>query len=193
MIDNSTKKPRVGVFIDGSNLLWAMKSLDDKGVRKNYNICFKKLKNFLQNTYAPTFFNYYVCVDTSPTIEPYVTRAVKSQKFNTLLEKFGYTLKKKDLKKLKNGETKCDTDVEIVIDLYKYINNIDTIILFTGDSDFKSAIEEFHGAGKEIILYSFKSSLSWELKKFTATHTGCNHQLLDVLKTQIERTPSIDR
>ena len=187
MTSTKVKHLRTGVFIDGSNLLWAMKAKDDNGVRKNYNICFKKLKEFLKNNYSPVFYNYYVCVDTAPVREPYITSATKAKKFHNFLEGIGYNVKKKDLKILKCGDTKCDTDVEVVMDLHKHAADIDNIILFTGDSDFKSAIEGFHSQGKHIRVYSFKSSLSWELKEFSIQNTRCNYKLLDELRDKLER------
>ena len=174
-----TTKLRAGVFIDGSNILWAMK--------QNYNIDFEKLKHFLEEQYSPVFCNYYICVNRAPTKEPYITRASNTNKFINTLEIFGYTVKKKDLKMLKNGQTKCDTDIEIVMDLHRYSNDLDMIILFTGDSDFRAAVEVFHAQGKNIRIYAFKSSLSWELRKSSVRSTEYEYILLDDLQDKIQR------
>ncbi len=187
MTSQKVKNLRTGIFIDGSNLLWAMMEKNENGQKKNYNICFKKLKEFLKDKYSPVFYNYYVCVDTKPLKEPYIDRAVRARKFHNFLEGVGYNVKKKDLKVLKCGDTKCDTDVEIVMDLHKHSNDIDNIVIFSGDSDFKSAIEGFHQQGKHIRIYSFRSSLSWELKDFSIKNTRCNFNLLDELQDKLER------
>jgi len=188
MTSTKVRALRTGIFIDGSNLLWAVKDIDSKtGKKKNYNICFTKLKSYLKSKYSPVFYNYYVCVDTKPLKEPYITRAGKAKKFHDFLEGQGYNVKKKDLKILKCGDTKCDTDIEVVMDLHKYVNDIDNIILFTGDSDFKTAVEGFHAQGKHIRIYSFKSNLSWELKEFAIKNPRCNYILLDDLKDKLER------
>ena len=173
--------------MDGSNLLWAMKARGKDGNKINYNICFFKLKKFLKKNYSPVFYNYYACEDNVSTKEPYLSKALKQKKFLKRLEGFGYNVKRKDLKLLKCGNTKCDTDVDIAMDFYKYSVDIDNIILFSGDSDFKPAIEIFHSMGKHIRIYSFKNSLSWELKEFAIKNTRCNYKLLDELKSKIER------
>lgn len=187
MTSTKVKKIRTGVFIDGSNLLWSMMRKDDKGKKINYNICFQKLKQFLKKNYSPVFYNYYVCEDNISTQEPYLSRAKAQKKFIQRLEGFGYNVKRKDLKIIKGEGAKCDTDVEVVMDMYKHVSDIDNIILFSGDSDFKIAIETFHAMGKHIRIYSFASSLSWELKEFSIKNPRCNYKLLDELKTKIER------
>lgn len=187
MTSAKVKSLRTGVFIDGSNLLWAMKAKDDSGNKINYNICFSKLKRFLKQNYSPVFYNYYICEDQNPTREPYISRALAQKKFIQRLEGFGYNVKKKDLKILKCGDTKCDTDLEIGMDLHKHVQDMDNIILFSGDSDFKTAVETFHSMGKHIRIYSFKSSLAWELKEFAIKNPRCNYKLLDELKDKLER------
>ena len=141
----------------------------------------------MKKNYSPVFYNYYVCEDNISKIEPYLSRANKQKDFIKKLEGFGYNVKKKDLKILKDGGAKCDTDVEIVMDFHKYATDIDNIILFSGDSDFKSAVEAFHGMGKHIRVYAFKTSLSWELKDFAIKNPRCNYRLLDDLRDKIER------
>ncbi|KKW15515.1 MAG: hypothetical protein UY54_C0008G0006 [Parcubacteria group bacterium GW2011_GWA2_50_10b] len=187
MTSKKVKEVRTGVFIDGSNLLWAMIRKDDKGDKINYDICFEKLKEFLKKNYSPVFYNYYVCEDNVATSEPYLSRSIKQKNFLKRLEGYGYSVKRKDLKVLKSGGAKCDTDVEIVLDLHKYKDDIDNIILFSGDSDFRGAVETFFNMGKHIRIYSFKSSLSWELKEFAIKNPRCNYKLLDELKDKLER------
>ncbi len=188
MTSQRVKAIRTGVFIDGSNILWAMKAKDEKtGEKLNYNICFEKLKKFLRKNYSPVFYNYYACEDNVSKNEPFLERSIKQKKFFNKLEGFGYNVKRKDLKILQCGDTKCDTDMEIGMDLYKHVNDIDNIILFSGDSDFKVAVETFHSMGKHIRIYSFKSSLSYELKEFAIKNPRCNYKLLDDLRDKIER------
>jgi len=62
---------RAGVFIDASNLFWAIGSKDKTGKRINYDIDFAKLRDLLQTRYAPAFHNYYVCQDKLPSNERY--------------------------------------------------------------------------------------------------------------------------
>ncbi len=179
---------KAGVFIDGSNLLWSVKLKNDKtGEKINYQICFVKLMEYLNSHFGPVFCNYYACEDSFPTREPYITKATKQKKFHFFLEKLGYGVVRKELKHMRNETTKCDTDVEIVMDMHKYSKDIDTIILFSGDSDFLSAVKYFQSIGKNIIIFAFKSSISWELKDFSIKNFNCNYKLLDQLKNSLER------
>ena len=83
--------------------------------------------------------------------------------------------------------TKCDTDVEITMDLHKHAPDIDNIVLFSGDSDFLGAVKHFQSIGKYIHIYSFKSGLAWELKLFAMQNPRCNYTLLDDLLDMLER------
>ena len=186
----SGKKPsdgRTGVFIDFSNLFWAIKSHEPKtGARTNYDICFIKLRDFLKNEHSPVFYNFYACQDMQPKREPYITKAVRHAKFLRFLEGTGYNVIKKDLKYI-GTETKCDTDVEITMDLHKYASDIDNIVLFTGDSDFLTAVKHFQSIGKYIHLYSFENCFAWELKLFAIQNPRCNYTMLDDLRSVLEK------
>lgn len=179
---------RTGVFIDFSNLFRAIGLKDEKTNKQvNYSICYIKLREYLKNQHnSPIFYNVYVCVDTIPKVEPYITRALKHGKFLNFLSGIGFNVIKKDLKHLQNT-TKCDTDVEITMDLHKFNPDLDNIVLFTGDSDFLTAVKHFQLEGKYIHIYSFASSLSWELKVFAQQNPRCNYTLLDDLKHLLEK------
>lgn len=188
MSSGKVKVIKSGVFIDASNLLWAMKQKDEKtGKKIHYNICFKKLKQYLKRHYSPSFYHYYACEDSRPKKEPYITHAKNTQKFFQVLDGLGYNVIKKELKHIGDG-TKCDTDVEITMAMHKYANDIENIILFSGDSDFLSAVEHFHSLGKHVRIFSFEKFLSWELKDFAIKNPRCNYKLLDDLRGKLERT-----
>lgn len=188
MSSNKVRKLKAGVFIDGSNLLWAMKSRDGQtGKKTNYNICFGKLKDYLRDNFSPVFYNHYACENNICTKEPYVSRAKKQKKFFNFLEGIGYNLRKKELKIFRDGKTKCDTDVEIVMDFHKYVDDVDIFILISGDSDFLEAIEFLQLKGKYIRIFSFSNFLSWELKEFAIKNPRCSYKILDDLKETLER------
>lgn len=183
------KTLKTGVFIDGSNLLWAIKMKKEKtGSKINFPICFIKLKQYLERRYSPLFCNYYACEDYRATKEPYISKAEKQKKFHRFLEGQGYKVVRKELKHLRDDTTKCDTDVEITMDIHKHIKEIDKIVLFSGDSDFFTAVKYFQSIGKHIIIFAFKNSLSWELKDFSIKNPRCDYKLLDELKNDLERT-----
>lgn len=192
MSSDKVKSIRTGVFIDGSNLFWAMNMRNDiTGEKSHYNICFEKLREFLKHKYSPVFLNYYGVEDNNPKSEPYITRALGNKKFHKRLDGLGYNVLRKNLKYIGDDVTKGDTDMEIGIDMNKYENDYDNIVLISGDSDFLSAIEYFHSKGKHIRIYSFEKTLAWELKEFAIKNPRCNYKLLDDLKDKLEFFPKI--
>lgn len=186
----SGKKPidgRTGVFIDFSNLFWQVKMKNPKtNERINYDIDFLKLRNFLKTEHSPVFYNFYACQDLQPKKEPFITKAATHKKFLNFIAGIGYNVALKDLKHV-GTTTKCDTDVEITMDLHKHAPDTDNIVLFSGDSDFLEAVKYFQSIGKYIHIYSFKSGLAWELKLFAIQNSRCNYTLLDDLRDELER------
>lgn len=77
-------------------------------------------------------------------------------------------------------------DVEISIDVKNYLEDLDVVILVSGDSDFLKLIKDCHREGKKIEIYSFESFLAWELKKFAINHPKCNFRLLDNLESRLK-------
>ncbi len=190
MTNNKVKNIRTGVFIDGSNLFKAVNMKDIvTGERLHFQICFVKLKKYLREKYSPVFYNYYTCEDNNPRNDLYKERALAQKKFHNKLDGLGYNVLRKDLKYI-GDTTKGDTDVEITMDLNKLSNDYDNIVLFSGDSDFLPAITYFHSKGKYIRIYSFKKTLSWELKDFAIKNSRCNYKLLDELRSDIEFIPN---
>jgi uncharacterized LabA/DUF88 family protein len=187
MSSNAVRKKICGVFMDGSNLF--------SGQKDNFWIDFEKLKVYLKKAYKPAFYNYYGGIDTSPSNEVFKEKADSQVRFYNKLGGHGYNVKTKPLKYIKTEKgikTKCDMDIDIVLDINDVIENIDVIVLFTGDSDFLSYIEQIHKKGKFIRIYSFKSMLSWELKEFAIKNLRCNYKCIDELKDKIEFNKPID-
>ena len=64
----------------------------------------------------------------------------KQNSFLKKLEQLGYIVKAKEVKRIKISksayEWKGNLDVELTIDVLGNINNFDTLILMSGDSDF---------------------------------------------------------
>jgi uncharacterized LabA/DUF88 family protein len=183
MVSSKVKQARTGVFIDGSNLFWAAKK--DLG----WQIDYKKLKEYLKKYYSPIFYNYYGCQDIKPSSDDFKRKAKGQEKFYNILEGLGYNVEKKPLKYLNNHDTKCDTDVEITVDIKNTLDDLNNIILFSGDSDFLKVIEDCHSRNKYIRIFSFKRTLAWELKTFAIKNPRCNYKLLDDLREELEFLP----
>lgn len=60
----------------------------------------------------------------------------KQQKFQAALKHIGFTVKLKPYIQRSDGSAKGDWDVGITIDVMELANNVDTVILLSGDGDF---------------------------------------------------------
>lgn len=180
MTSDLVKKQKTGVFIDGSNMLWGSK---ESGIK----IDWQKMKDFLEESFSPIVFNYYACEDNNPSTDKYLERTKSHKKFLNKLEGIGYKVIRKDLKHLQCGKTKCDMDVELTMDIRNYEKDINCIILFTGDSDYLSAVEYYWNSGMYIRIFSFEELLSWELKTFAIKNPRCSYKTINSIKDKISR------
>ncbi len=147
----------------------------------------QKLKDYLKKRYSPVVFNFYGCEDNNPKSEEYRRAAEKHKNFHKKLEGMGYKVIRKELKHLAGGVTKGDMDVELAMDLRNYENDIDCIILFTGDSDHLTTVNYYWNSGKSIRVFSFEEVLSWELKMFAINNPRCNYKLINEIRDEVER------
>jgi len=60
---------------------------------------------------------------------------------------------------------KCNFDVEITMDILKKISDYDTIMLFSGDSDFGGLLKYIKSLGKNIIVICTRNRMSTELEE----------------------------
>jgi len=155
----------VYVFVDASNIWAAQKSngklLDYKKIQKKLKEIFnpKKLEIFYYSAYPADGTRNY---DLDGR-----------HKFFTFLKKgLGFKVIKKQLKRIRTeneiGEEgikeKGDMDVEISIDIMSNINNYDTVVLFSGDSDFLALVSYLKNHNKKVYIFSSKNNISTELR-----------------------------
>lgn len=139
------------VFIDAANLEHAA---CDLGIRIRY----VKLKSFVESNFkeAVGFRFYSARFDTK-----------SHNRFLTFLKKHGYKLVTKPIKKIQDdklGEIrKADVDVEISVDALDLLGKYDTLVLFSGDSDFEYLIKYLKGKNKRVIVISTKHHVAREL------------------------------
>ncbi len=149
------------VYIDGANVFYAQKKM-------GWVLDWAKIKNYLTKNYSITEWWYYQGVKENDE---------KMGKYLKYLDKIGFRVITKPVKKIKIGKQnlfqqqenygeiyKCNFDVEITADMIFDRQHIDLYILFSGDSDFDYVVKRLRDVGKKIIVYSSRKVLSWELK-----------------------------
>ena len=144
-------KGKVLVVIDAANLESAVKSL-------GWWIDYIKLRELFDKDKLIEIRNYCVQHNTD-----------NQNSFFTFLKKNGYKLITKPLKIIKAPEIekgdlrKANFDVEITFDIIEMIGQFDTLVLFSGDSDFDYLIRRLRAKEKKVIVISTKYHISKEL------------------------------
>ena len=144
-------KGKILVAIDAANLESSIKDL-------GWWIDYIKLRNLFDEKKLIQIRNYCVHHGTD-----------NQNNFFTFLKKNGFVLVTKPLKIIKQEDIKkgdlrkANFDVEIAVDVMKMIDEFDTLVLFSGDSDFDYLIKILRGKGKRVVVISTKYHISKEL------------------------------
>ena len=83
---------------------------------------------------------------------------------------------------MKGDIRKANFDVEITVDTMEMINSFDTLVLFSGDSDFNYLLRKLRNENKNVIVISAKHHISKELIESSNKYID-----LKKLKSLIER------
>ncbi len=144
-------KGRIYVFVDAANILYSQQDL-------HWRVDYKKLKE------------YFAKECDLKGIYFYTGRLGENTKQNSFIEKLlklGYIVKAKEVKRIKISkdvfEWKGNLDVELTIDVLANLNNFDTLILMSGDSDFAALLNTVKTHKKRVIVMSTKGHISKEL------------------------------
>ena len=133
-------------------------------------------KKFISQYCDLKFINYYLVIPAKNDIVYHGT-----QRFLEKVEPF-VTIKKKELKYTPVGGQivkKGNMDIEIALDVVRTINDLDVIIIASGDSDFyelKNYVVS--DKGKNIIFVGYEENMAWELRL-------CKHIYLNKIKDEI--------
>lgn len=144
-------KGKILVMIDAANLESSVKDL-------GWWIDYLKLRGLFQKQSLVEIRDYCVHHNTE-----------NQNKFFSFLKNNGFVLITKPLKIIKEfnierGDIrKANFDVEIAVDAIEMIDKFDTLILFSGDSDFDYLLQRLKMKGKATIVVSAKHHISKEL------------------------------
>lgn len=142
---------KVYVFIDAANILYSQQTL-------GWRVDYKRLKEYFEKECDLRAIYFY----TGRVGENH-----KQNSFIKKLEQFGYIVKAKEVKRIKisksSYEWKGNLDVELTIDVLGNINNFDTLILMSGDSDFAPLLDAIKAQYKRVLVISTKGHIAKEL------------------------------
>jgi len=172
------KDERLALFIDGSNLYAAAKAL-------GFDIDYKLLRmEFMRRGKLLRAFYYTALLendDYSP-IRPLVD----------WLHYNGFTMRTKPAKEYTDSQgrrkVKGNMDIELAIDVMQLADQLDHIVLFSGDGDFRSLVAAVQAKGRRVTVISTLTTrppmIADELRRQT-------DQFIDVadLRDEIGRDP----
>lgn len=123
-----------------------------------WKIDYFKLKKYFASKYNLNFINFYTS---------FVKEDFRQQQRFTNLRNCGYTIRSKLLKFIKDQSgqiiKKGNLDIELALDAYRLKSNYETIILFSGDSDFAYLLKLLKQFNKNMVIVSTRGHISKEL------------------------------
>ncbi|WP_394694513.1 NYN domain-containing protein [Hyphobacterium sp.] len=135
---------RIGLFIDGANLFSTSKALD-------FDIDYRKLLDEFRKRGRLTRANYYTALLENEDFTP-LKPLVDWLDYN------GFNVITKPAKEFTDESgrrrIKGDMDVELAVDIISAAAYLDHIILFTGDGDFRYAVEHCQRKGARVTVVS---------------------------------------
>ena len=135
---------RVALFIDGANLYATSKSL-------GFDIDYKRLITLFRTKAQLIRALYY-------------TALAEDQEYSSIrplidwLDYNGYTMVTKPVKEFTDAsgrrKIKGNMDIELAVDAMRLSENLDHVVLFSGDGDFKSLVSALQQKGKRVSVIS---------------------------------------
>lgn len=139
---------RVAILVDVQNLYYSGKNLYDS--RVNYK---NLLPHLLQRRILVRAIAYVINADEN-----------KENVFFNALHEAGFEVKEKPLQTFYGGAKKGDWDLGIAMDAIRLGNKVDSIILVSGDGDFKPVVNYLQQAlGCLVEVAAFKRTANHEL------------------------------
>lgn len=142
------KGHRVGVFVDVQNLYYCAKNL--YGAYPNYKTMLAEATAERQLVCA---FAYVVSANNIP----------KQEEFFEALRQAGIEVKQKDLQIFPGGMKKGNWDVGIAVDILRFMNRVDVVVLASGDGDFTDLLDYLKNQGVKTEVMSFAKTTSNKL------------------------------
>ena len=173
------KEEKVAAFIDGANLYAAAKTLA-------FDIDYKKLLSWLGSESRLVRAFYYTALIEDTEYSPL-------RPLIDWLDYNGYTMVTKPVKEFTDQQgrrkIKGNMDIELAIDMMEIAENVDHILLFSGDGDFRRLVESVQRKGVRVTVISTVQSqpamIADELRR-QADHFLDLNELIDY----IARAPS---
>ncbi|MCW8090855.1 NYN domain-containing protein [Alteromonas sp. ASW11-130] len=156
-------KPRVAVFVDVQNIYYTTR----QAYKQNFN--YNKFWRLISSQYEIVKAFAYA-VDRGDK---------KQQEFQNILRAIGFEVKLKPFIQRADGSAKGDWDVGITIDVMDYSDDVDKVVLVSGDGDFDILVERLKsGKGVEVDVYGVPALTATSLVNAASQYIEIDNNLL---------------
>ncbi len=142
---------KVAVFIDAANVIHCHRDI-------GWKVDYKKVKKYFEGRCQLTGIYYY---------SAYFEESAGQRSFFEMLDRKGYIVRTKKIRKIRdddgNMRLKGNCDTDIVVDAVASLEQYDTAVLMSGDSDFVSLVNLLKGRGKSVIVISTRGHIAKDL------------------------------
>ena len=164
-LDRRTAVPstelRVGIFVDVQNIFYAAKPF-------NARLDFEKLLEL--SVGKRRLIRAIAYVVQSPDVD--------QSNFISMLQQKSYEVKRKDLRQRSDGSAKGDWDMGMAIDIMRFVNKLDVVVLVSGDGDFVPLVELVKTLGPRVEVISFTYNTARDLINNADEHIPIEEALL---------------
>jgi len=145
---------RAGIFLDVENLVRC----------GGWGIRFKAVRELVQAQGSLVVrANAYMAVDREREQQDIEYR-VKKAEYRDAVRRAGYRLVLKEVQRYRDDEgelsTRADVDLELTVDAMLQADNLDHIVLGSGDGNFVRLVEALQSQGRRVDLLSFSNTSS---------------------------------
>lgn len=164
---------KAGLYVDAANLY------RKEGPSINYRV----LKKFAADGRQLLRCNAYV------TVDPENPKPVKG--FISALRDIGFKVIEREWSRSADGRVKANMDMELAVDMLTQAENLDVIVLASGDSDFVRLVRAVQNLGKRVEVVAFQDRIGFDLIKEADAFTALE-SLEDVFMVELDPPQPLD-
>jgi uncharacterized LabA/DUF88 family protein len=146
-----TASPRVGIFVDVPNLIYAAE-------RRKIDMDFGRVLEYFTRGRQLVRATAYAPITDDPAAK------LETQRFAHHFIGHPYRIVTKPLKRFSDGSMKANFDIELAVDILTMSERLDVVVLMSGDGDFVRVVELVESRGVRVEVVAFAEAASSELK-----------------------------
>ena len=169
-----TAELRVGIFVDVQNIFYAAKPF-------NARLDFEKLLGL--SVGKRRLIRAIAYVVQSPDVD--------QSNFISMLQQNSYEVRRKDLRQRSDGSAKGDWDMGMAIDILRFVDKLDVVVLVSGDGDFVPLVDLVKTLGPRVEVISFTYNTARDLINSADEHIPIEEALF--LRNSAQAQPATQR